>query len=182
MLAQLVRWLKPSPLVEPSHRVYIALVTQSRQPFFYSLHDVPDTLDGRFDMIVLHLFLVNERLRAEETYDCTEIAQYVTDAFIADMDRCLREMGVGDTGVAKRVKRMADALNGRQTAYREGLVNRDQLIAALKRNLYGTVTPKDESIKWMADYMSEASALLSAQSIDAFLSGALLWPQRQPMR
>lgn len=177
MFAQLARWFKPSPLNEPSHRVYIALVSQSRQPFFYSHLGVPDTLDGRFDMILLHLFLITERLRADNTESSLLLLQHITDAFIADMDRSLREMGVGDTGVAKRVKKMADALNGRLTVYHDSLGDVAKLSEALRRNLYGTTTASPEHLTQMINYITLSGVMLKSQPIDSLINGEIVWPK-----
>ena len=102
---------------DSAHLLYGALVAQARLPVFYSDLDVPDTPTGRYDMIILHAFLLFERLRnsAEER----EFAQRVFDAMFADLDQSLREMGVGDMSVPKRIKRMAQAFYGRVAAYDE---------------------------------------------------------------
>ena len=177
MFAQLARWLKPSPLSEPSHRVYIALVTQSRQPFFYSHLGVPDSLDGRFDMILLHLFLMTERLKADGTESSVQLLQHINDAFIADMDRSLREMGVGDTGVAKRVKQMADALNGRLTVYHDSLGDPEKLTAALTRNLYGTTQPTADHVAQIINYITLSGVMLKSQPIETLINGEIVWPK-----
>jgi cytochrome b pre-mRNA-processing protein 3 len=99
----------------PADRLYGAAVAQARNPAFYVECRVPDTLDGRFDLIVLHLCLLIRRLRREGETGAT-LAQALFDTTFDDMDRSLREMGVGDLGVGRRVKAMASAFYGRATA------------------------------------------------------------------
>jgi len=101
--------------------LYKCIVEQARQPDFYTHHGVPDSLDGRFDMIVLHTFLVMRRLRTIASQAAGQLSQDLFDLLFADMDSNLREIGVGDLGVGKRVKKMAQAFYGRVEAYEAGL-------------------------------------------------------------
>ncbi|WP_374466727.1 ubiquinol-cytochrome C chaperone family protein, partial [Ferrovibrio sp.] len=91
--------------------LYRAIVAQSRQAGFYREHGVPDSLDGRFDMIVLHSFLVMRRLRRIGAA-AEPLSQQLFDLMFADMDSNLREIGVGDLSVGKKVKAMAQAFYG----------------------------------------------------------------------
>src|SRR5262245_47098433 len=102
-----------SPLKRHAQALYVALVEAARRPFLYTDFSIPDTLDGRFDAIVVHLFLLVRRLRQEPGARNLALARHLQEAFIADMDRSLREMGVGDTGVGHRIKKMGGALAGR---------------------------------------------------------------------
>src|ERR1700761_8191908 len=129
-----------------AHATYVSIVERAREPEFFLRLDVPDTLDGRFEMIALHMFLVLNRLKAEHEAT-SEFAQALFDAMFADLDRSLREMGASDIGVGKRVKEMAKGFYGRIAAYEEGLEGDDHTLGeALKRNLYGTVQPRPEAI------------------------------------
>src|SRR5581483_7180724 len=120
----------------PAALLYRSVVEQARRPEFYAAFGVPDTVDGRFDMIALHMFLVLHRLKAADP----DLGQALFDTMFADMDRSLREMGAGDLGVGRRVRAMAEALSGRIAAYDAGLSADDAALAgALRRNLYGTV-------------------------------------------
>src|SRR5436305_13961508 len=115
----------------PEQRVYEAIVAAARHPRPYAEWAVPDTVDGRFDMISLYLFLVLDRLRGAEA----PFRQRLTDAFFADMDRSLREMGVGDLSVAKKIRKMAESFYGRIAAYDRAMTEgADALAAALARN------------------------------------------------
>ena len=120
---------------EAAHRIYFSLVEQARQPGFYLSCGVPDTADGRFDMIILHAFLLLRRLKKDHE-QTAELAQELFDLMFADMDQNLREMGLGDLAVGKRIKGMAAAFYGRIQAYEDGLAgNETMLVDSLRRNL-----------------------------------------------
>ncbi len=116
--------------------LYGAVVAQARSPALYSVLGVPDTVGGRFEMVVLHAVLMIERLKAENTTDADATGQHVFDLFCLDMDRSLRELGVGDMAVPKRMKQMGSGFYGRADAYRAALAARDAdaLAAAIARN------------------------------------------------
>lgn len=147
-------------------RLYAAVVKQSRLPDPFRDHGVPDSFDGRFDTLCLHVFLVARRLGREGVHGA-EIARDLYDALFADMDQTLREMGVGDLGVGRRVQQMAEALMGRAKAYGEALDAGDPkgLEMALRRNLYGTVDddPSPQALAALAGYMRACDARLAAQ-------------------
>jgi cytochrome b pre-mRNA-processing protein 3 len=154
---------------------YIALVAQARNPFFYDALSVPDTIDGRFEMIVLHLFLLQNRLLNDPQN--TEFARMVSEAFFDDMDRTIREFGVMDAGVGKRVKRMGKAYHGRLQAYGAALADREALRAALARNLYGTIEAGDVTLlDGMIAYMQAQQATLEATDTATILAGDYAWP------
>jgi cytochrome b pre-mRNA-processing protein 3 len=165
---------RPPP--QPAELLYLEIVRQARQPAFYTSFGVPDTLDGRFDMIVLHAVLVLLRLRAEGAAG-EVLGQALFDMLFADMDRSLREMGVGDLGVGKRVKQMGKAVYGRLAAYDAGLAaGGAELEAAVGRNLYGTVTPDPAQVAAMARYARAGAAELAIQPLDALMAGRLAFP------
>jgi cytochrome b pre-mRNA-processing protein 3 len=131
-----------NPHRDAALRLYHGIVEQARQPGFFAVYGVPDTLDGRFELIALHEFLVLNRLKQEHQRSAT-FAQELFDTFFADMDRALRELGVGDLAVGKHIKRMATAFYGRIAAYERGLSADDPALAeALERNLLGTVSAR----------------------------------------
>ncbi len=111
-------------------RIYTALVTRAREPVFFERFGVPDTLDGRFDLLTLHAWLVLLRLKKDEP-----LAQAVVDAIFVGFDVALREMGAGDIGMGRRMKKFADAFYGRLQAY-DAALDAEQLTEALERNLY----------------------------------------------
>jgi cytochrome b pre-mRNA-processing protein 3 len=130
-----------------AQELYIALVSQSRNAFFYTDCAVPDTLDGRFEIILLHLFLFMhsspERRRQRLLLEC----------LFDDMDRSLREMGVGDMGVGKRVKTMAKAAFGRLEAYTRDFGSDEKLRAALGRNVYRGAEAPEAAVDALLDYI-----------------------------
>ena len=155
---------------------YIALVAQARKPFFYTEMRVPDTLDGRFEMIVLHLFLVQHRLLHETPH--ADFARAVSEAFFDDMDRSVRELGVADSGVSKRIKRMGKAYNGRLQVYEASLREPDAMRAALARNLYGTLGEGDTTLlDGMRHYIDAEIAKLDAVATDIIVEGRYTWEE-----
>ena len=173
----LARMARRRDRTEAAHALYLALVRQAREPAFYRDCGVPDSLEGRFDMIVLHAFLVMRRLRSEGEAGAA-LAQALFDVMFSDMDQNLRELGVGDLAVGRRVKTMARGFYGRIKAYDEGLaqaVDAD-LIAALDRNLYATVAAEPAQIALMAGYVRRAAAAIAAQDTAALLAGRPSFP------
>ncbi len=150
------RWFRREPRAARALPLYDRVVAQARRPGFYSRCGVPDTQDGRFELIALHLFLVLHRLKAGRP-ETADLAQDLFDTMFQDMDQSLRELGAGDLGVGPRVKRMAQGLYGRIAAYEAGLSGPGtELGAALRRNLFGTVTPEPEQLRAMACYLRGA--------------------------
>lgn len=165
-------FFKRSKCKDQAHSLYLAVVAQVRKPVFYRRCNVPDTLDGRFELIVLHTALLLRRLR-DEGEAGAELGQTLFDVMLDDMDQSLREMGVGDLGVGRRVKAMAKAFYGRSAVYEAGLSAGDELNAALDRNLYGTVDVDATGIAIIADYMRSVSNRLADISGIALLAGTV---------
>ena len=146
-----------------AERIYSEIVAQARSPAFYARLGAPDDLDGRFDLILLHAYVVLRRLRAED--GDSPLSQAVFDAMFADMDRSLREMGVGDLSVPKRIKEMGRAAFGRFAAYDAAMEEGETAFAAaLRRNVYGgaPTPPSAESLAALTAY-----ALASVAAADA---------------
>ncbi|MGH6719194.1 MAG: ubiquinol-cytochrome C chaperone family protein, partial [Alphaproteobacteria bacterium] len=173
----LERWRGRRARRATAHRIYVALVEQARQPAFYDTLGVPDTLDGRFDMIVLHLFLVLRRLRAAGG-EGTALGQAVFDVMFADMDQSLRELGVGDLGVGRRITAMTKAFMGRVDAYAQACASGpDALAAAIARNVYRE-PGRDASA--LARYAAASAAVLAALADDAVLAGQVGFAEVAP--
>ncbi|MCA1906973.1 MAG: ubiquinol-cytochrome C chaperone family protein [Magnetospirillum sp.] len=120
-----------------ANALYLALVEQSRQPVFYRDYGVADTLEGRYDMIILHAYMLFRRLAAGDNPALKELSQQTFDFMFTDLDQNLREMGVTDMAIGKRVTRMAEAFYGRANAYDKVLEEPGRgLQEALGRNLY----------------------------------------------
>jgi cytochrome b pre-mRNA-processing protein 3 len=164
------RWFR-RPAAEPARRLYEAAVAQARQPAFFLEAEVPDSVDGRFEMVALHSYLLLRRLK-DGGAEAAVLAQALFDLMFADMDASLREMGAGDLGVGRRVKRMATGFYGRVAAYDAGLAEGpDSLAAALRRNLFGTISPSEAAVAGMAAYMRAVAARLAAHPIARLLEG-----------
>lgn len=154
--------------------LYVRVVEQARQPLYYLAYGVPDTPDGRFDMIAVHAALLLRRLRRD--HERTEqLAQAVFDLMFADMDQNLREMGVGDLAVGKRIKRMAQGFYGRIAAYDAGLADpSDRLLKdALMRNVYRHGAPAEDQIAGLATYVRRQGDWLDGISAERLCVGAL---------
>ena len=159
--------------------MYDAVVRHARRPEFYAVCGVPDSVDGRFDMIALHAALVLRRLRAQAgdgAGTAARLAQYFFDLMFADMDQNLREMGAGDLGVGRRVKAMAQAFYGRAAAYDKGLAgDAAALTQAIRRNLYGTLAEADQPaaavLERVAGYVRDQDAVLEVVRLENLLAG-----------
>jgi len=165
-----------------AQRLYAAITSQSRRPEFYLSRGVPDSVDGRFEMVALHAFLLFRRLKGHGD-KAGAVAQAVYDVMFSDFDASVRELGAQDLGVGRRIKFMTEALNGRIAAYEAGLAGGpSELELALKRNLYGTTEPHDDVLKRMVDYVRQADLDLSGQPVDQLMRGLLHFPALDPER
>jgi cytochrome b pre-mRNA-processing protein 3 len=162
----------------PARLLYRRIVEQARQPSFYALLGVPDTVNGRFDMITLHAFLLFERLGREKDEKNAALAQEVFDEMFLDMDHNLREMGVSDVSVGKKVRRMAEIFYGRLSAYREALKSAgdDALRDALRRNIYGGVEAPEGALAELAAYVRTADAMLRRMADRQLRKGEVSFP------
>lgn len=149
--------------------IYGMIVAQAREPAFYADLNVPDKVNGRLDMIILHLWLVLRRLRQETAGGA--LSQALFDHFCRDMDDNLREMGVGDLTVPKRMQAFGEAFYGRSTAYDLAIeTGADALAQALLRNVLDGEHPN--SAGRLADYVLATASALDAVSSDAMLAGS----------
>jgi cytochrome b pre-mRNA-processing protein 3 len=176
MIFKLFRWSSPTTSIDD---LYGAIVAQARRPAFYSRYGVPDTVEGRFDLIVLHLVLVLAGIgpaggpagqdAGPDRGDTRDIGQGLFDAFCRDLDGNLREMGVGDLTVPKKMRGFAEAFYGRQAAYLAALAapDRRELENALARNIFGATETADGPAR-LAAYVRTALARFGAQEQSAF--------------
>jgi len=158
------------------HRVYGALVAQARLPVFYADLGVPNTPEGRYDMIVLHAFLLFQRLGGSD--EERGLAQRVFDAMFTDLDRSLREMGVGDLSVPKKIKRLAQVFYGRVEAYGAAFKQGSMAMMtdAVARNLYEDGAAPAEHAAAMAHYAFAARDRLAGLSLAEIGRGELAFP------
>lgn len=165
------RLFRKSEHEEAADRLYRSVVLQSRRPHFYEAWGVDDTVEGRFEMICLHAFLLLHRLKAER-HRTAAMSQAFFDLMFADVDRNLREMGVGDMGVGKRVKRMVSSFYGRISAYEAGLAgDAGMLQDAVLRNVFRGSDSVAGGAARLADYLRQQSRHLSATALEEIVAG-----------
>jgi cytochrome b pre-mRNA-processing protein 3 len=154
--------------------LYGAIVAQARQPAFYAEYGVPDTIDGRFDMIVLHVALFFRRVRGEPAV--RGLGQGVFDRFCADMEHNLRETGVSDVAIPKEMRRIGEAYYGRAAAYDRALASADEaaLVDALARNVFGGAMDADAAR--LANYVRTAVEVLAHQNSEGIVGGEVNFP------
>lgn len=150
--------------------LYQAIVHRGRAVHWYVEGAVPDTLDGRFDMIAAVLALVLLRL---ERADLRQESVWLTELFVDDMEAQLRQIGIGDVIVGKHIGRMMSALGGRLSAYRDGLAPAGDLNAALRRNLYRGEPVADEAVADVEGRLRAFAAGLEAIEPARLLAGEL---------
>ena len=170
--------------------LYAAIVTEARHGAFYLQYGVPDTVTARFDMIVLHLALVVRRLRSDPAADVTlpaegrrkpktttQLIQELVDLFFTEMDRSLREMGIGDVAIPKRMMKLIAAWNGRSRVYDEARAAADEtaLAAALARNVLTDAADKSGAAP-LARHVLAVAAALATQPLDRLIAGRIDWP------
>jgi cytochrome b pre-mRNA-processing protein 3 len=154
----------------PADVLYHAVVAEARRPEWYLAGEVPDTLDGRFDMVALILSLVLIRLDDE---GAAQLCADVTERFIADMDGSLRQDGVGDQVVGKHIGRMVAALGGRLGAYRDTRGNDAGFAEALRRNLWRGESVNDAAVEWVVAEARRVAGRLDATPLATLAAGSL---------
>ena len=171
----IARWFgigRDKPQERAAFALYNAAMTAAREPFLFTDLGVPDTLDGRFDMVGLHASLLIRRLRRDAPPG-PALAQAVFDAMFSDMDVTLREMGVSDLSVGKKVRAMWEAFHGRARAYESALDVSDDsaLAAALARNVWRGGEPPAGSAAALARLARAQDGHLAAQTVAALTAG-----------
>ncbi len=161
------------PYQAEARGVYARTLEHVRQPVFYTEYGVPDTFDGRFDLLLVHLFIVMEAV-GFESERAEAFNQALFDVTFADMDQTLREMGIGDMGIPKHMRKMMKAFNGRMNVYHSAIgANNDAFVDALKRNLYaGAEGMSDEVVARFAQYCMRAVASMKALEFEVLQGGA----------
>lgn len=164
-------------------RLYGAIVAQARTPEFYTDYGVPDTVEGRFDMVVLHVYLVFRRL-AEAGEIARVHGQEMFDLFIEDMDANMRELGVGDLSVPRKMQAMAEGYYGRAGVYDTALrdAGDGKLAAALLRNVYAGNKNTEAGARRLARYVRHAAKGLADTKAGEIESGAIAFPDPGEVR
>ncbi len=172
---------KEKPEEAQAEILYQKVVDAARRPWFYADLDVPDDVDGRFDMITLHESLVIFRLENFGT-EAAELSQQLFDRMFLDMDRSLREMGISDLRIPKHMKRMLHGFNGRAQAYKAAITAADEqaLKDAIKRNIYGTLdNAAPQNIAQIHDYILRQWAHLQSLPLESFQNGQNIFIEKE---
>ncbi len=169
---------------DAARRSLAAIMAQARRPFFYTDYRVPDTVDGRFELLAAHTVMLVARLSGEsgETARARDaFGKALYDALLANLDVAMREQGVGDLSVGKQVRRIVEALNGRYMAYSLAMAQSEDApwVDALARNLYGTL-PEDaanEQARAVIPYWQRYADLLFATDAQTLIAGNISFPE-----
>jgi cytochrome b pre-mRNA-processing protein 3 len=175
------RLFRPTPRDHIIASLYGAIVAQARVPTFYRSYGVPDTVNGRMEMIMLHAVLVLRRLEGE-TAPARALGQELFDRFCRDMDESLREMGVGDLAVPRKMRRIGEAFYGRQAAYQAALAapGDEPLAVTLQRNVLAGASEPAAAAR-LAAYVREAVRLLAAADAEGFERAELAFPDPEAL-
>jgi cytochrome b pre-mRNA-processing protein 3 len=178
MLTRLILWRDRQ---QKARSLYGSIVTQARSRAFYAHWGVPDTAEGRFEMIVLHLVIVLQRL-GHEGQAGQRLARALTEAFAVDLDDNLREMTVGDLAVPRHVKRAVGALHERHVSYGAALADADDgpLTAALQSRLQAVGASRGLEAGRICAYIRQVSHRLDLLPGPEVLAGRIAWPQIGP--
>jgi cytochrome b pre-mRNA-processing protein 3 len=151
--------------------LYARIVEIGRDPAWYRDGQVPDTLNGRFDMIAAVLALVLIRLEREDGAEARSATSLLTELFVDDMDGSLREIGIGDLVVGKHMGRIMGALGGRLGAFRPALTDPEAMQAAVNRNIFHEAAPSPDAVRYVAERLGRFAAGLQASSAAELLAG-----------
>ncbi len=158
-------------------RTYETIVAAARQPLYFSDWHVPDTALGRFESLSLHMILFLRRSKAASP-PLRDLAQEVVEEFFKDVDHSLRELGIGDAGVPKRMKKLAKMFYGRADSYDKAIADNDleALAAALHRNINPTAKEWPHAVD-MSGRVFNLVAALDEQNDESLVAGDLLFPK-----
>ena len=170
------RLFRQRPAYAAGEALYRAAAAKARDPAFYVAARAPDTVEGRFELYMIHVVLLVLRLRGEGSR-AQETSQVMFDAFLRGLDDALREMGVGDLSVGKKMRRLGEAFYGRAKAYAEAVDDPAELRALVRRTLYGEGNEGDAGVGVVAAYVARAHGALAAQPLDALLAGEAAFPE-----
>jgi len=167
---------KNKRLGNSAHKLFLSIINQSRVSTFYSEYDVEDILDGRFDLLVLHMAFVLDKLdQHKDSEGGQQIRQNLQEIMFDNLDLTLREIGVGDLGVGKKIKIMAEAFYGRMSVYKQlfSIFDLKKMSKALHRNLYREKTINHEKLIQMSHYVYDQKHHINEQSIENVISGKI---------
>ena len=166
---------RPRPTLAAGRALYARAVEQSRAPALYADLGVPDTVEGRFELYTLHVVVLLDRLRRQSPR-AAETAQALFDTYVSALDHALREMGVGDLSVGKKMRRLGEAFFGRVKSYEaafQALPETAELEAVIARTVYAEGDPAHAPA--LAAYASRQRTVLAGQALEALLEGRVDW-------
>ena len=166
---------RKDPSQEVAAVLYRAAAAQARETAFYCDYGVADTVEGRYEMLILHVWIILKRLKSASNHK--SVSQGVIDSLFANIDDSLREMGVGDLSVGRKARAMAEAFYGRVRAYDAAIESDNEVLFqnALSRNVYGASTAP--GAPRLATYFRTTQKMLITQSDGRLLSGIVLFPK-----
>lgn len=170
----LAKFFKKDPQKEIAQKLYLGIVAQSRQPGFFVDGGVADSVDGRFDILVINAFLVIRRLN-QLGPEGKALAQHLFDDMFSNLDGDVREMGFSDWTIGKKIQRMAEAFYGRAEAYQKALDDADggALKKALERNVYRSKPVADANLAFIQRYFEHQDKAMADVSLEQMLSGEI---------
>jgi cytochrome b pre-mRNA-processing protein 3 len=171
----LKRLFKPRPTLIAGRELYARVVAQARVPELYADLGTPDTVEGRFELYSLHTYLLLERLKGQGS-QAAETAQALFDTYLSGLDNALRELGVGDTVVGKRMRKLGEAFYGRVHSYEAALAalpDRAVLEALLARTVFAGVD--EPKVPALADYVVAQRGFLAGQPLETIVAGDVTW-------
>jgi len=171
----LQRLFKPRPTRAAAEALYAGMVAQARQPALYADLGAPDTAEGRFEIYSLHTYLILERLKGQGP-QAADTAQVLFDTFLSGLDHGLRELGVGDLSVGKRMRKLGEAFYGRVHSYEAALAalpDTAELEVVLARTVYANAEAAKAPA--LAAYMLNQRQALAAQELGRLNAGELAW-------
>lgn len=165
---------------ELAARLLAVVIDQARRPAFYATFGVPDTMLGRYEMVCLHAYILLRRLKRVGGQG-PQIAQTLHDQIFDDFDVALREVGLGDMGIGKRMKKLARNLHGRISAYERGLAAGDEeMDTVLRRNLYASAEPSDVQVAAMIGYIRRARDEVDGCAPEVLWDARPVFPDPEP--
>jgi cytochrome b pre-mRNA-processing protein 3 len=171
----LKRLFKPKPALSAGRALYASAVAQARTPALYTELGVPDTPEGRFELYSLHVYLILERIK-DQGPRAAEVGQALFDTYVSALDHALRELGVGDTSVGKRMRKLGEAFYGRVNSFEQALAalpDIEPLEALVARTAYAGAD--DVKAPALAAYVLGQRAALAALPLERFEAGQIAW-------
>jgi cytochrome b pre-mRNA-processing protein 3 len=169
------RLFRPRAAQSAGRALYARAVEQSRSPGLYSDLGAPDTAEGRFEIYSLHVVLLLDRLRGQGEA-ATDVSQTLFDAYLKDLDHALRELGVGDLSVGRKMRKLGEAFYGRGKSYETAfaaLPDQEPLQALITRTVYADVDAA--AAPRLTAYVLAQRAFLADQALDALTAGEVAW-------